>query len=192
MRLMWPWCIPVNGHLNTSHLVRVFLKTACLRCHGKIRTECWGLRTEQKVLPDARRLHMSVDEDDFTIINVKIYLTWQPPIIVSAFLPELWFASTYLQFGVICDILWYHRFSKAWFFADYLNISLSPDIWFFVRDICKIHFVSSPQHIVYSLIWHKVIFTIFQFHHPSLLQHHSNCINLNGRHKNAMPEVSVW
>ena len=122
MRLMWPWCIPVNGHLNTSHLVRVFLKTACLRCHGKIRTECWGLRTEQKVLPDARRLHMSVDEDDFTIINVKIYLTWQPPIIVSAFLPELWFASTYLQFGVICDILWYHRFSKAWFFADYLNI----------------------------------------------------------------------
>ena len=27
-------------------------------------------------------------------------------------------------FGGICDILGYHKFSKAWFFADYLNISV--------------------------------------------------------------------
>jgi hypothetical protein len=26
-----------------------------------------------------------------------------------------------MQFGPICDILGYHSFSKAWFFADYLN-----------------------------------------------------------------------
>ena len=32
-------------------------------------------------------------------------------------------ASTYLQFREICDILGYHRFSEAWFFADYLITS---------------------------------------------------------------------
>ena len=32
--------------------------------------------------------------------------------------------STYLNFGGICDILGYHKFSKAWFFTDYLNISV--------------------------------------------------------------------
>jgi hypothetical protein len=29
----------------------------------------------------------------------------------------------YPVFGVICDILGYHKFSKAWFSADYLNKS---------------------------------------------------------------------
>jgi len=29
--------------------------------------------------------------------------------------------STNLKFVSICDILGYHKFSKAWFFADYLN-----------------------------------------------------------------------
>jgi hypothetical protein len=35
-------------------------------------------------------------------------------------------SSTYLKFGAICDILGYHRFSKGWFSADYLNVS-APD-----------------------------------------------------------------
>jgi len=33
-------------------------------------------------------------------------------------------SSTYLYFGEICDILGYHRFSKGWFFTDYLNVSV--------------------------------------------------------------------
>jgi hypothetical protein len=32
---------------------------------------------------------VSVDGDDFIIIKIKIYLTWQPPIMVSVLLPEL-------------------------------------------------------------------------------------------------------
>ncbi len=32
--------------------------------------------------------------------------------------------STYLKFGEICDILGYHKFSKAWFYTDYLNVSV--------------------------------------------------------------------
>ena len=31
--------------------------------------------------------------------------------------------STYLNFGVICDILTYHRFLQAWFFQHILNVS---------------------------------------------------------------------
>ena len=41
-------------------------------------------------------------------------------------------SSTYLYFGAICDILWYHRFWKAWFLADYLNLSQVP--WYLVFD----------------------------------------------------------
>ena len=36
---------------------------------------------------------------------------------------QVWGSSTYLKFGVICDILGYHRFSKRWFSAGYLNLS---------------------------------------------------------------------
>ena len=32
---------------------------------------------------------MYLDEDDLTILEIKIYLTCQPPIMISVFLPEL-------------------------------------------------------------------------------------------------------
>jgi hypothetical protein len=32
---------------------------------------------------------MLVDGDDFAIIKFKIYLTWQPPKMISVFLPKL-------------------------------------------------------------------------------------------------------
>ena len=35
-------------------------------------------------------------------------------------------SSTNLNFGAICDISWYHRFSKRWFSANYLNV---PQEW---------------------------------------------------------------
>jgi hypothetical protein len=36
-------------------------------------------------------IYASVDGDDFTIIKVKIYLTWEPSIMISVLLPELEF-----------------------------------------------------------------------------------------------------
>ena len=32
--------------------------------------------------------------------------------------------STYPRYGVNCDILWNYRFSKGWFSADYLHVSV--------------------------------------------------------------------
>ena len=55
------------------------------------------------------------------------------------------------------------------------------DIWFLTGVICKIHFCSPLQYIVYSLIWHKAIITIFQFHHPTQLQQYSNCFTYKWR-----------
>jgi len=32
-----------------------------------------------------------------------------------------------------------------------------------------------PQNIVFPLIWHKAILKITKYHHPTVLQHRSNC-----------------
>jgi len=41
-------------------------------------------------------------------------------------------------FGGICDILGYHKFSKAWFFADYLNISVLLYYLVLWQEICNL------------------------------------------------------
>ena len=38
-------------------------------------------------------------------------------------------SSTYLNFGAICDILWYHRFLERSVSTDYLNISKDYNGW---------------------------------------------------------------
>ena len=51
--------------------------------------------------------------------------------------------STYLQFGIICDILWYQRFLKVCFFTDYSIYVASQCIgtWM-IFGLC--HMISPP------------------------------------------------
>ena len=48
--------------------------------------------------------------------------------------------STYLYFGGICDIFWYHRHSEMYFSPDYLNIGT-----------VKAHEIASPWDYLHSL-----------------------------------------
>jgi hypothetical protein len=57
--------------------------------------------------------------------QVSAWFNFADTVNVSAFsiankIVNFVITSTYMQFRVICDILGYHKFSKAWFFADYL------------------------------------------------------------------------
>jgi hypothetical protein len=49
----------------------------------------------------------------FSIIESKIYLTWQTPKMISAILLELEYHLRYPNFGEICDIFIYHQFLEA-------------------------------------------------------------------------------
>ena len=69
---------PPHLHFNKNSNLAQFLK---------IETELFLV---PHVVPISFLDQMSLDEDDFTLIKIKDYLTWQPPIMISVFLARLW------------------------------------------------------------------------------------------------------
>jgi hypothetical protein len=61
-------------------------------------------------------------EDEFTIIKVKIDLNRFAQTMRCRHSVGVLIASSNLKSGLICDILWYHRFSEMPFPEDNLSI----------------------------------------------------------------------
>ena len=112
-------------------------------------------------------LLLLLDEGALVKIRINIFLTWNRWIVISVILSGFEYhlrICSLSQFVIFYDITGFEKRGILQIISIFHQLG---DIWFFKGIICKIHIGFRPQFVVAPLIWHKLIFRIFQIHHPT-------------------------